>query len=126
MEARVKTILKEKHEDFFDQETSVGQATNVVRDKFLARDHTATVRRAWKTSSGLDDGACQRLIRQWGTPLQNPIVVLWSRQSGAQGGLHPEHHSSYTGLGDLVRQFHALGTRWFWSATIRAVKLAAA
>jgi hypothetical protein len=33
------------------------------------------------------------------------LVVLWSRQSGALGGLHPEHDSSYQALAQLVELF---------------------
>jgi hypothetical protein len=115
MEDRTKKILKgrpedagsqDKKEDFFDQSVaSVGQATNVVREVFKDAARTSDVRRAWLAHSGMDEAALARLVREWRVPLEKPMVVLWSRQSGALGGLHPEHDSSYTGLAQLVDRF---------------------
>jgi hypothetical protein len=106
MELRTKAILKSMHEDIFNQETtSVGQATNVVEIAFTTADHSQTIRGTWLRNAGLEPTAFARMIRDWNLPLVNPLVVLWSRQSGALGGLHPEHDTSYRGLEELVERF---------------------
>ncbi|RKG75699.1 hypothetical protein [Corallococcus terminator] len=110
MEARTKEILKNMHEDIFHQETtSVGQATNVVAASFRAEDATPLIRQTWLRNAQLEEGTFARMVRDWKVPLLAPLVVLWSRQSGALGGLHPEHDTSYRGLELLVERFTGEG-----------------
>lgn len=106
MEARVKSILKAQHEDFFDQNTaSVGQATNILREVFQKNNRTGEIRGAWLKNADLTDKEFEQIVNRWRVPLLKPMVVLWSRQSGALGGLHPEHDSSYTAMQQLIEEF---------------------
>lgn len=91
---------------------SVGDATNILRERFRADVKLPPddrlpkkVREAWIGSSGVTYDWIDKLIKQRAIPLEDPMVVLWSRQSGALGGLHPDLDSSYTGMGQLATRF---------------------
>jgi hypothetical protein len=87
---------------------SVGDATNAVGAAFRLNPNFAErVRAQWLPSLSEDDA--RRLIKEWNIPLDRPVVVVWSRQSGREGGLHRDLDSSYHGLGQLARRFGEKG-----------------
>ncbi|MDM5179162.1 DUF4157 domain-containing protein [Massilia sp. DJPM01] len=110
MATEVKNILHQQHEMVFDQETaSVGQATNIVKEKFNEKDHTPEIRDTWMATSGYTESDFGKLVRDFNIPLDSPMLVMWSRQSGALGGLHPEHDSSHTAMEQMMERFAAAG-----------------
>ena len=93
---------------------SVGEATNRLRTGFKEKPGpqdglAATVRNAWLGSSQWSERDTQEFVLRKNIPLDRPLVVLWSRQSGKMGGLHPDLDSSYQGLADLAGLFLAKG-----------------
>lgn len=110
MVQETKEILHTCHENIFDQETtSVGQATNVLFEAFFKENLTSVIRDTWVSRSGYHKSDFGKLVRRYKIPFDYPVVVLWSRQSGALGGLHPEHDSSYQGLEQMTEAFSSLG-----------------
>jgi hypothetical protein len=104
---RVKDILRGQTDPRWQHQTfSVGAATNTLRDAFRAdKKTTKKVREAWLASSGVEDEELDAIVRRRNIPLESPIAVLWSRQSGAAGGLHPDLDSSYTGIEQLAERY---------------------
>jgi len=110
MSDETRRILHAQHEDIFGQNTaSVGQATNIVKDGFSEKDHTPEIRDTWMGSSGYSENDFGKLLRDFNIPLDVPTLVLWSRQSGALGGLHPEHDSSHTAMEQMMERFASEG-----------------
>jgi len=110
---KVKEILATQQDPLWRHQTSsVGGATNMLRDAFR-RDKRTTekVRNAWLASSDIDEKELNQIIVRRRIPLDKPIAVLWSRQSGALGGLHPDLDSSYTGIAQLARAMRRWDTR---------------
>lgn len=66
-------------------------------------------REAWQLCprkfGGPMDTACHQLLQRFhrDVPPANRYVVLWSRFSGKRGGPHPQHDTSYKGLGQMIQ-----------------------
>lgn len=109
---RVREILWGMKDAHWKQETaSIGDATNRVRHVFSQDPKAAAkaVREAWRMSSATKDEEFDRLVQYWRIPLDRPVAVLWSRKSGALGGLHPDLDSDYEGIAQLAEGFHDEG-----------------
>jgi hypothetical protein len=109
--ARTKSILHDQQDPKWGNQTfSVGAATNILKGAFRKeKSTTKTVRDAWMASSGVTDDELDQIIKARNIRVDAPIAVLWSRQSGAVGGLHPDLDSSYTGIGQLAERFDQEG-----------------
>lgn len=80
------------------------------------QDLVRSARDAWQLCSkkfgGHFDGPCHELLQRLHNTAVKPAdryVVLWSRFSGKRGGPHPQHDTSYEGLGQLIELVHSRG-----------------
>ncbi|MEV5176675.1 hypothetical protein AB0L10_37630, partial [Streptomyces flaveolus] len=80
----------------------VAHSTHEVTERWGTQGHERNkIRAAWGLNDNPDTRAKAFLAEQ-GVPDNAKYVVLWSRFSGKNGGAHPQHDTSITGLRQII------------------------
>ncbi|MEU6601856.1 hypothetical protein [Streptomyces flaveolus] len=80
----------------------VAHSTHEVTERWGTQGHERNkIRAAWGLS-GTPDTRATAFLAEQGVPDNDKYVVLWSRFSGKNGGAHPQHDTSVTGLRQII------------------------